>query len=1185
MKKPQVKPFYRAVLSVLIGIYISFSPQASSAMGQKGYTAPTINDSLNNFYYSAFAYSGRVSELNRIISVNAENKPLNKVLEAVALKAGLGIVYNAGLSSLKNPVTLHRDKIKVLNALEILLKGTGYEPSLTRMKELVFEKKYPVELASKVIQHEISGRVTDSETGNPMPGVNVFVKNTTIGTSTDRNGDYSLTVPSDADTLIFSFIGYAQKHVPISEATTVLNVELVQQAQAFDEVVVTALGISRDERSIGYATQEVEGEDLTFSKEQNVIGALAGKIAGVQVTGSSGASMGGTSKIKIRGVNSISGEGSPLIVVDGTPISNNNFAGRAGADYGNLAQDINPNSIKSVNVLKGPAASALYGIRGQYGVIMITTKDGSGVDDFTVQINSSFSVQKAGNFMEYQNLYGGGYTQEWQTLPNGQKYVEANADESWGPRMDGTLVREYFSFYPQDPMYGKLTPFDPHPNNVRNFYDLGYTSNQGITIAGGGENSNFRLSFNDTKITGVYPNSWLKRNNLGVSADVDVNDRWNFSTNMSYATNSAVRPTQGSEFGSRYFRQWFQRQIDMERLKDYRYDDGTVMHWNIENYRSGGVPDVNYWSNPYFLAHEYTSQDSRDRVFGNIGVVFDAMPGLSIKGFIRGDMYIQNIESKRAFGGDLTPRYTVGKYQNTAMNYELSAHYTKRWADFSLDATAGTNLYHRKYSSMYQETVGGLTTPGFFNIDASVDRPENESYLLRKKILSAYGLVSLGYRDTYYLDLSIRNDKSSTLPKDNNSYWYPSVSGSFVFSELVEWEPLSFGKFRLSYAKAGSDLDPYQTSLIYSTSMVYNGINTLSLPDQINNPDIKPSFSTSYEVGVDLNFWGRLGVHFTYYQQKNKNQIIPLNISGASGYSSAIINAGLIENQGIEFSLSATPVQKRDFSWNTLFNVSRNQNMVVELHPDIDVYTHYSTVYSGTPSYLNSYEGQAFGTLVSVGYQRDPETGKILLDDNGMPLYTDATQKFGTVLPDFTGGFQNTFYYKNFSLAAMINFQIGGQFFSRSLMLAAKTGLAPVTAAINDKGNNVREPVSEGGGVRVDGISASTGQPVTAYVDAESYYNNILGDDIYEEWVVDATYIKLSEVKLGYTFDSSVLESLPVKAVGVALFANNPLMIWQKAPSGLDPSQLSSGGQAISWYEAGQLNTVRSYGLNINITF
>ena len=1063
------------------------------------------------------------------------------------------------------------------------IKHEGFQHELAQLEQS--KRSAAVEAAR---QQTISGTVRDVQSGETMPGVNVFVtSNPSTGTSTDEDGAYSLTVPDDADSLSFSFVGFQSQQVAINGRSTI-DIQLQPEVQAFEEMVVTALGISREERSIGYSTQQVDGENLTFAQDQNIIGSLSGKIAGVQISGSSGASMGGTETIKIRGVNSLSGEGQPLIVIDGTPISNQNFAGRSGADFGNLAQDINPNDVASVNVLKGPAASALYGIRGQYGVVMITTKSGAGVKGFTVDISSNFEVQHAVNFIDYQNKYGGGSSQEFRTLANGDPYVTTSSDESWGPRMDGTPVRQFYSFYPQDPRYGELTPFSPHPDNVKNFFETGFKSNQGITIAGSGENSNYRLSFNDSRTNGVYPNSMHQRNNLGLSVDLDVSKDWTFSTNLNYSRNTGRRPPQGYGYGSQFFKQWFQRSVSMKELKDYKYDDGTIKQWNIFIPSEGETPSVAYWDNPYFLANEGPTQDERNRIFGDFGIEYSVLPELTLNATVRGDIYAQHIDWKTpvGVGGIVGPSgYSVGKYENQEMNYDLSAQYANNWEEFSLDATLGANIYDRDYSYLRQSTVGGLSTPGYYNIDASVDRPDNTSYKLEKQIYSAYGMLSLGYDETYFVDLSIRNDKSSTLPKDNNSYWYPSVSGSFVFSEVVNWEPLSFGKLRLSYAQAGSDLSPYQTTKVFGIGTVYDGTNTLSIPNNLNNSDIKPSFSHSYEGGIDLNFFGRLGISFTYYEQRNENQIIPLDISGASGYSTTTINAGLIENKGIEVELSGSPIEGQNFSWDSNFNLGRNKNKVVRLHPDIDVFTHHSQSYSSTASYLNSYEGGEYGSLVGQAYQRDEDTGKILLDDNNMPMWTDATHNFGSVLPEFTGGFLNKFRYKNFSLATMISFQSGGQFFSWSRMLSHKTGLAQATAAVNDRGNNVRDPVSEGGGVKVEGVSASTGEQVTAYVNAHDYYKKVLGTQIYEEWVTDASYIKLSEVNLGYTFSKSFMEKLPVKSIQVAVYAKNPVMIWQAAPKGINPSELSAGSQDILWTETGQLNTVRTFGLNLNLTF
>lgn len=1094
-------------------------------------------------------------------------------------------------------INLEKAERTVSETLDLILGKTSFTFRQMRKNILIVRREESSSNAENAVdaEHTVRGKVVD-DTGEPLAGVSIVLKGTTTGTTTDVGGIYALTLQEPTGVLQFSFIGFTTQEVNIENRTTI-DVTLVPDVTSLTEVVVTALGVSREERSLGYATQEVEGKNLTFTKEQNVLGSLSGKIAGVQVVGSSGASMGGTQKIKIRGVNSINGSDQPLIVVDGTPISNANFSSSAGVDLGNLGQDVNPEDIESVNVLKGPTASALYGLRGQYGVIMITTKKGNKASKVNVELNSAFFVEKAANFMPYQNMYGGGSSQTWRTLPNGDKYVDMSVDESWGPRMDGTPVRHVFSFYPQDPEYKQLRPFVPHPDNIRDYFETGYNFNNGVSVSGGGENTNFRISFNDTRVEGVEPNTFLKRNNLGISAGMDITSKLKISTNVNYARNNAQRPQQGSEVGSRYLGQWFQRSFDMKRLRDYKYDDGTILHWNLSR-PSASTGEMNsfaplYWSNPYFLANENLSNDSRDRFFGDFGLTYKILPELKLSGFIRSDMFTQSVEAREAFGGTGLPSYTTAKYQNREMNYEFLAQYNKTWGRFSLNGILGGNIYDRRYTFLSMGTVGGLSVPGYYSIAASIDRPDSGredymSYLLRKQIRSGYAMVSLGYNDTYYLDASIRNDNSSALPVNNNSYWYPSVSGSLVFSELLDWHPMSLGKLRLSYAQAGSDLSPYQTSSYYEIGTVYAGAvnaNTITTPNNLNNPNIKPSFAHSYEAGIDLKFLnGRVGAGFTYYQQINKDQILKLDVSGTSGYQSATINAGEIENKGIELSLTGTPVQTGKLSWDIAFNIARNRNMIVKLYPGITSYQYGSTTYASVTTYAISYEKKPIGSLVGPTYKRDAATGKLLLDNNNMPTYTASDHDFGTVLPDYTGGMQNVFHYGKFELAAMIDFQVGGQFFSRSKMLAVRTGLDPVTVAMNDKGFNIREPVANGGGIKVEGISASTGEPVTAYVNPQTYYG-ITGRRVYDDWVIDASYVKLREVRLGYTFDRSNWSRLPFQKIGLALTARNPVMLYQKAPKGIDPSEVSTGSQSLSWYESGQINTVRSYGVNLNVTF
>lgn len=1048
-----------------------------------------------------------------------------------------------------------------------------------------------IPLCMQAQTRKVTGKISD-EKGEPVSFATVTVKGTQKAVVSDVSGLFSIELTGAQKTLVISSAGFEDVTVDVSSINEV-NVTL-KAGTALGEVVVTALGISRKQKSLGYSTQMVNGENLTLTKEQNVIGSLAGKIAGVQVIGASGASMGGTQKIKIRGVNSLNGNDQPLMVVDGTPISNSNFAGSTGngPDLGNISQDINPDDIETVTVLKGPAASALYGIRGQYGVILITTKKGKkGPKKIEVQYSSAFSMEKAGNFMPLQNIYGVGNNQTFLTLANGDKYVNGN-DESWGPKMDGTPVRMYFSFYPQDPEFGKLTPFVPQPTNVQDYFETGHTINNNLSVAGGNENINFRLSYTNAIIKGVMPGTSLKRNNIGLNTSLDITKKLTAGVNINFANNQAVRPSQGYQGTATGHVQWFQRNIDMNRLKNYRYADGTIMNWNVNPSTATGIITNNKpsdWNNPYFDAFANSNDDSRDRIFGDVNLSYQVIPGLKLSTFLRADIYAQHISHKEALGGRLDEGFSVAKYQSKEFNYEFLAQYAKQFGDVSMNLNAGANKYTVDFTGVGGNTVGGLVSPAFYSLAGSRDRPNVFSSIRKKEIRSVYAMASFGYKDIYFLDASFRNDVSSTLPVNKNSYSYPSVSASMVFSELLNWKPLSFGKLRASYAVAGSDLSPYQTGTSFTLGTPYTAtsgtISPITVPNNLNNPDIEPSFANAYEAGVDLRFFNnRIGIDFSYYLQQNKNQIISLNVPGASGYASTVVNAGLIENKGFELSITGKPFVGKFFSWTSTLNFARNQSMVKELYPGIDIYQLDLNTYSSVSIFLNAEVGKPFGSLVGQAYMRDPATGMIMLDAANLPIHK-TNHNFGSVLPKFTGGFLNNFKIWKFDLSAMIDFQSGGQFFSWSKMLAVKSGQAAETAVLNDKGFNVREPLVNGGGVRVDGISSATGQKVSAYVDARSYFRNTIGTRIYEEWLFDASYIKLREISLGYSLEPEILKKTPFKSAKLAFIARNPAMLWQKAPKGLEPSELSYGSGSISWLEKGEFQTVRSYGVSINLSF
>ncbi len=1036
----------------------------------------------------------------------------------------------------------------------------------------------------------VSGTVTSSEDAMPLPGVSVLVKGTTIGAITGIDGDFTISVPEGRNVIQFSFVGMASKEVILGESL-VLTVILEPDVRALNEVIVTALGVSRDERSVGTGMQSVSGDKLSSVREPNLVGSLAGKVAGVQVIGSSGAALGGSQNIRLRGINTLGG-GSPLFVVDGTPISNTSFSpnnDNPGRDYGNLAGDINPDDIESVTVLKGPSAAALYGNRAANGVILITTKKGSSRKGIGVEINQSTTFERVYVLPNYQNEYAGGYTQDLLTFNynpathpeswaafDGQKMLNYAADESWGPRMDGTPVRHWDSWYPGE-SFGELRPLVPHENNVRDFFQTGKTFNTGVSLSAGDEKSNFRLSLNNVSQTGVMPNSSLTKNNVSFNGNQQLNQRLSAGINFNFTSTQGVgRPASGYTGRNpvNSFNQWFQRQIDMDRLAEYKNPDGSYRTWNI---RSPLDTRPLYWNNPYYEAYENAPEDKRDRIFGNFNLGYKITDFLKVTGFLRTDFYNQKIEERIASGGLDLDFYSVDQRMGREDNYEILLQFDKTYGDFSVTANGGGNIRINTIDRVFQSTVGGLSVPDFYNIAASVDRPNTTSFKSRKNVRSVYGNVSVGYKNIIFLDATVRNDWSSALPVANNSYIYPSVSTSFVFTELMGGAGnfLSFGKFRMSYAQVGSDIDPYEIASIYTVGTPYGSLPNLNVPTTFLNPDLRPALSSSYETGLDLRFFdGKVNLDLTYYRNDNKDQILTLTIPGSSGYTGAIINAGNIRSEGFEVSLGGTPVQKRDFSWDVNLNLARNMNQIVELTEGLDNRQLQSAYWGMT---LNARVGEPWGTLIGTGFTYT-DSGLPIINEDGSYVLTQ-NKLLGTVLPKFTGGFMNTLRYKNWDLTAFLEFQVGGKFYSVTKMFNAYAGLAEETAGLNDKGSPLRDPIEDGGGVRVDG-ALEDGTPTTVYVDAYDHFSGMFGN--HERWIYDATYFKLRELRLGCSLPSGMLTRTPFHTANIGIIARNLWLIHTNV-DGLDPSEFGSGTNGFAYFESGQLPGVRSIGFNIRL--
>ncbi|MEX2362802.1 MAG: SusC/RagA family TonB-linked outer membrane protein [Balneolaceae bacterium] len=1070
----------------------------------------------------------------------------------------------------------------------------------------------------------LSGQITSGDTGEELPGVNVLIVELERGTPTDVEGNYEITgIPVGTYTVRASYVGFVsyEEQVTIAEGENTFDVELEPDTQQLEGVIVTAFGLTRAEKSIGYSVQSIDEESVTRVSENNIVGALAGKIAGVQVVGSSGANLGGTERIRIRGTNGLSDE-QPLFVVDGTPIDNSSFlvnpgTGQSlGRDLGNLASDLNLQSVESISVLKGAAAAALYGNRASNGVILITTKKGQMDANQPIRINFSNSTYFENVYIlpEYQNEYAGGYNQnliEYTDPETGATVMGLNyaADESWGPPMEGQMYRPWWSWFHHDftgdgnDDYGTEIPLESNPDNVRNFFDTGVRISNNLAISGGSSNASYRVGLSNTNQAGVIPNSSLDKNAINFSGALSHSERFTSSIAFNYVNTQAEgRPAQGYSAvqgnAVQSFNQWFQRQLDMDKLREYRTSTGTPTTWNI---RSPSDTRPLYWDSPFFSVNENVSNDDRDRVYGNYTMAYSLNPSIDVIGKVHLDTYSFTVEDRIATGGLEEDWYYVAQRSRREVNYEVGAQYANTFENFTLDGYVGGNIRTENFSSLIQQTVGGLSTPNFFNIDASINRPNVSNFNQEKQVNSVFGTVTFGFQDLIYLDASLRNDWSSTLPADDNSNLYYGLSASLVFTEFGAFENqsiLSFGKLRASIAQVGNDLNPYQVFQTFSTADPYGSTPAQTVPDVLNNPDIRPSVSSDYEFGVDLRFLGgRLRADINYYNSVREDEILNLVIPGSSGYEQSVVNAGNFTTTGLEVALGATAVQTNDLEVDMALNWATSHSVVNELAEGIT-----SRVLENASFGVGLYarEGEEWGTVITTsgygGYLLDDQ-GRRIVNDNGT-YALEANKEIGNILPDWTGGFNLDVAFRNFSLGTFFEFQKGGRFYSVSQMFGTYSGLHANTVGNNTLGNPVRDPVLDSGGNEVSSVSLGDADPASggalvegvdengnevAYLRQaslhyfEQFYNK-------ERWLMDASYIKLREVKLTYNLPGNLISNLPIQNASIALDIQNALLLYS-SEEGVDPSIIQNNGAGFGFWEGGGLPGTRSIGFNINLSF
>ncbi len=1035
---------------------------------------------------------------------------------------------------------------------------------------------------NSAMKNEVKGRVIDAN-GEPLPGLNIIIKGSASGTSTNVDGVYFIEVPSRESVLIFSFVGFLTQEITVGEKT-VIDVKLLTDTKLLSEVVVTALGVKREERSLGYSVQGIKPEGMDEARETNIVNSLTGKIAGVQITNSSG-NIGGSSRITIRGINSISGNNQPLFVVDGTPIDNSNYnteqqnTGNPGRDYGNAAQDINPDDIASISILKGPSAAALYGSRAGNGVILITTKSGETGKGIGVTFNSTTSFSRAAILPDFQNEYGGGFKLTFDNY-KGVPIVNTNANNSWGPKFEGQLVRHWWSMYPGEPGFEKTAPWVAAPNNLKDFLDTGVNLGNNVAIAGSTEKSTFRLSYTNLYQTGIIPNSKLKRHTFSLSADTKLTSKLTATVKANYIkTIGFGRPATGEWLAGSpnnvltYWYTWSQRQMDPATLKVYKSERYRHMTWNVRGPETYMVQSFN--NNPYFTLYEEYNNDSRDRLYGNVSLSYNLSKDLKLTGWARTDLYTDRREDRSGLGGYEPNRYEEDVIQFQENNFEFLAQYSKQLgSDFNINANLGTNLRRSKFSRNFGRTVGGLSVPNFFNLSASVDRPIISDVTRERSATGIYGSFNMGFRNIVYVDGSLRNDWSSTLPVNNNSYLYPALSTSIVFTDLLPASTvLSFGKLRAGWAQVGNDTDPYRTSLIYESQIAYGSSPAYSVPNTLNNQLLKPERTSSYEIGLDLRFFNkRAGLDVTFYNNVTTDQIIPLSISPTTSYKAAVVNAGKLNNKGIELMLTGTPVSiENGFEWNVALNWAKNKNKVIELAEGQDTY---EIGFRDGVSVVAKV-GQPYGTLIGTGIKRN-EKGEKMIDQTGFYI-REPGHVMGSVLASFTGGLTNTFSYKGFNLSTLIDFQKGGDIFTETIRNGVTNGQFKETVGLNDRGEPKRNLVANGGGVRGEGVLAD-GSENTKYVEAQNYFKQF--GSIQEPYVFDASYIKFRELRLGYAFPKRLYQKSPFTSVSFSLVARNVALLFRNMPH-LDPSELAYGSGNIQGLEGAAIPAPRTMGFNI----
>ncbi|MCC7222817.1 MAG: SusC/RagA family TonB-linked outer membrane protein [Chitinophagales bacterium] len=1033
-------------------------------------------------------------------------------------------------------------------------------------------------------QRTITGTVSDGN-GEALIGATVQSVGGTGAATTDLDGKYSISVSKETTALLFSYVGFDNETVTLGTSNTI-DVSL-RDAGLLDEVVI--MGIPRSAESAGYATQKLDGDGLIKAREPNLINAISGKIAGVQITSSSG-SVGASSRLVVRGAASITGSTDPLYVVDGVPLDNRNLGtagdGSAvdggGFDLPNGIADINPDDIKDITVLKGPNAAALYGIRAANGVVLITTKSGkAGQKGFGVSFNSSTTFETPLVLPDFQNSYGQGPDPNYFYWENGST-DDGGVDESWGPPLDaGLSFTQWESFIdPTSPDYGKPLPWVSHPNNIRDFYDTGITSNNNISFNGGAKGVGYRLSLGLMNQKGMVPNTEYKRYNVGANTNFDISSRLKAGVSANYAkATSGNLPTVGYDSENPVQQMiWSGRNVDFNKLRDWENlplapagtaAEGTPLNWNTV-----------FQNNPYWVLANNLNKYNKDRLFGNVNLAYRITDDLSITAKTGADTWSSLASEQKAVGSN---EYQEGYYTEIARtfmetNSDVLLSYKKQLSpDFDFSINLGGNMMKSK-TRLLVGTAAQLELPGVYNLGnvKSGTSPSLTNVIRNWAINSIYGTGQIAFKDALYLDFTGRNDWSSLLPLENNSFFYPSVTLSAVLSDLWTMPSgIDYLKVRGGWAKVGSTgaLAAYETAQTFDFRADPFGTVLLPFnPAQLNNPNIGPEFTTGTEYGIEAKFFDRrLRFDFTYYDQTSKDLIVPVEVSASSGYITSLDNVGIMNNKGIELQLGLTAVKTQDFSLDFTFNFAKNNNIVESLGG-------LTALNLGGQWNVNlqAREDMPYGVLFGPGYLRD-DSGEII-HVNGIPQRDPTNKVLGNIQPDFTGGVGVDLAYKGFSINGLVDFRKGSDIYSMTSTWGRYSGVLQETIF-------GRETGIVGTGVKNIGTATEPNYVTNdVVVGAETYNKAAYSNAVAEGSVFDASFVKLRQLMLTYQLPNNWFGKSVFQGASISLVGRNLAILHRNAPH-IDPETGFSSQNAEQGQEFGQLPSARSIGFNLNFNF